>query len=134
GGSGEALAKIRDEGVKDLDQFANNSAFRRVANRTAPHNMYSDLAILTNLQRQKGWHSSSFTGFPRKASTPSEAPTARSVDIKISGPRYNVRYDYDVSTNSYKRTLAGRPHLDDRSKEQLAPKVVIAMVIPYSVA
>lgn len=134
GGSPEALAKIKSDGVKDLDQFYNSGPYHRVSNRYAPHNMYTSLAGLIDLQRSKGWTSSKFTGFPRKVEKPSDAPTARAIDITISGALYNVHYDYDLATNSYKRVLAGKPHLDERSKAQIAPKVVVAMVIPYSIS
>lgn len=133
GGSPEALAKIRAEGVKDLDQFYNPGPYRRVNNRYAPHNMYTSLPQLVDLQKSKGWTKSTFTGFPRKAEKPSEAPTARTVDIVISGALYNVHYDYDLASNSYKRVLAGKPHVDERSKTQISPKVVIAIVVPYSI-
>ncbi len=133
GGSPEALNKIKSDGVKDLDQFYNPGPYNRVSNRYAPHNVYTSLAGLIDLQKGKGWTSSKFTGFPRKAEQPSAAPTARSVDITISGALYNVHYDYDPASNSYKRVLAGKPHLDERSKAQIAPKVVVALVIPYSI-
>lgn len=133
GGSAEALAKIKSENVKDLDQFANSGPYRRVSNRYAPHNMYTSLGGLTDLQKSKGWTSSTYTGFPRKAESPSSALTAKTIDITISGQLYNVHYDYDTASNSYKRSLAGKAHLDERSKEQLSPKVVVALVIPYSI-
>jgi hypothetical protein len=133
GGSPEALAKIRSDGVKDLDQFYNTGPYRRVNNRYAPHNMYTSLPLLTDLQKSKGWTKSTFTGFPRKAEKPSDAPTARAIDIVISGALYNVHYDYDVTSNSYKRVLAGKAHVDERSKTQISPKVVIAIVVPYSI-
>ena len=132
GGSPEALNKIKDDGVKDLDQFYNSGPYHRVSNRYAPHNMYTSLAGLIDLEKSKGLTSSTFTGFPRKAEQPSNAPTARSVDITISGPLYNVHYDYDLSSNSYKRSEGGKPHVDERSKAQISPKVVIAIVIPYN--
>jgi hypothetical protein len=53
--------------------------------------------------------------------------------MTISGPLYNVHYDYDQASNSYKRAEGGKPHLDERSKEQISPKVVIAIVVPYSI-
>jgi hypothetical protein len=133
GGSPEALNKIKAEGVKDLDQFANGGSYRRVSNRYAPHNLYTGLGDLVNLQKSKGWTHSTFTGFPRKAEQASSAPTARTVDIKISGALYDVHYDYDTASNSYKRSEGGKPHVDERSKEQIAPKVVVAMVVPYSI-
>lgn len=133
GGSPEALQKIKTDGAKDLDQFFNPGPYHRVSNRYAPHNMYTSLAGLIDLEKSKGWTSSKFTGFPRKAEKPSDAPTARTIDITISGPLYNVHYDYDLASNSYKRSEGGKPHIDERSKAQISPKVVIAIVIPYSI-
>lgn len=133
GGSAEALAKIKSDGVKDLDQFANAGPYKRVSNRYAPHNMYSTLDGLIDLSRSKGWTKSTFQGFPRKPEAASAAPNAKAVDIKVSSALYNVHYDYDVATNSYKRVLGGKPHVDERSKEQISPKVVIALVVPYSI-
>lgn len=133
GGSAEALAKIKSEGVKDLDQFANAGPYKRVSNRYAPHNMYTSLGGLIELSKSKGWTSSKFEGFPRKPEAASAAPTARGIDIKVSSALYNVHYDYDAATNSYKRALGGKPHLDERSKEQISPKVVIGLVVPYSI-
>lgn len=133
GGSAEALAKIKSDGVKDLDQFANSGPYHRVSNRYAPHNMYSSVSGLADLSKSKGWTKSTFTGFPRKPEAASSAPTARSIDIKVSSALYNVHYDYDAATNSYKRVLGGRAHIDERSKEQISPKVVIGLVVPYSI-
>lgn len=133
GGSAEALAKIKSDGVKDLDQFYNTGPYHRVNNRYAPHNMYTSVPALVDLQKSKGWTKSTFTGFPRKAEQPSDAPTARGINITISGAQYNVHYDYDVKTNTYLRVLAGKPHTDERSKAQIAPKVVVALVVPYSI-
>ncbi len=133
GGSAEALNKIRAEGVKDLDQFANGGSYQRVSNRYAPHNLYTSLGSMTSLARSKGLNSSKFTGFPRKAEAASAAPTARGVDVKISGALYDIHYDYDAASNSYKRVLAGKPHLDERSKEQISPKVVVALVTAYGI-
>jgi hypothetical protein len=43
-----------------------------------------------------------------------------------------VHYDYDPGTNSYKRNLAGAPHMDADTNTQISPKVVIALAMPYS--
>ncbi|MBI3624452.1 DUF3048 C-terminal domain-containing protein [Candidatus Saccharibacteria bacterium] len=85
------------------------------------------------MQQTKGF-SSSYSGFTRKADKPSASPTAKSIDLNISSYFYNVHYDYDVSTNSYKRSEGGQPHTDERSAMQLSPKVVIAIVVPKGIA
>ncbi len=134
GGAPEALSYIKSAGLKDLDQFYNSGPYHRVNTRYAPHNMYADVNKLIDLEKTKGWTSSNFTGFVRKAKeAPIAVPTAKSIEMAISGPLYNVHYDYDVTTNSYLRTEGGKPHIDEATGKQLSPKVAIAIVVPYSI-
>lgn len=128
GGSGDALAMLKRGEAKDLDQFANPGPYRRVSNRFAPHNMYTSIPALRELQEKKGF-SSTYSGFPRKPEAKSTAPTATSIDFNISGALYNAHYDYDAATNAYKRSEGGKPHNDEKSG-QITPKVVIAMTVP----
>jgi hypothetical protein len=53
---------------------------------------------------------------------------ATSVDVKISGPLFNSRYNYNAATNTYDRSQAGKPHLD-RESGQISPRVVIVMKV-----
>lgn len=129
GGSAEALALIKDYGVKDLDQFFNSSAYHRVSNRFAPHNLYTGFAELDKLNASKGYTSSNFTSWPRKAlDKPAQGPSAHTIDLTISSVLYNSHYVYDPSNNDYKRSEGGKAHLDEKSGQQLAPRVVIALV------
>lgn len=130
GGSGQALAMLKESGAKDLDQFANSSAYWRVSNRYAPHNMYTSIAKLREVEAKKGYGKSSYTAFPRKDDTPNAQPNAKTIDFNISGAIYNSHYDYDAASNTYKRSEGGKPHTDEKSSEQLSPKVVVALVMP----
>ncbi|HXE10093.1 MAG TPA: DUF3048 domain-containing protein [Verrucomicrobiae bacterium] len=132
GGSPEALADIKAWNVRDLDQFYNAGAYHRITSRAAPHNVYTSIAALNQLEAGKGYTSSKFTGFPRKTDAPSKAPNAKSIDLTLSGPLYNVHYDYVASSNSYARSEAGAPHIDANTNAQISPKVVVALVMPYS--
>lgn len=134
GGSGEALAQIRNEGIKDLDHGPNGATFYRDNNRFAPHNLYTSRAKLLDLQRSKGWGISTFTGLVRKAEKKAEIPTAKAIDVNISSFLYNPRFDYDVASNSYLRSLAGKPHVDENGNKQLNPKVVVVLVMPHHYA
>lgn len=129
GGSADALKMLRQDHVaKDLDQFFNPGPYHRVSNRFAPHNMYSSVKSLRELQNQKGF-TSNYKGFVRKTEAKSAAPNATSIDFNISGAIYNPHYDYDATTNSYKRSEGGAPHIDEKSGAQLNPKVVVALVM-----
>jgi hypothetical protein len=132
GGSADGLAQVRALGIKDLDHGANGAAFKRVNNRYAPHNLYTSSADLDKASQGRGYTTSNFTGYTRKKEAPSATPNAKTVDLKLSGALYNVHYDYDAATNSYKRSEGGKPHTDERSKAQLSPKVVVALVMNYS--
>lgn len=132
GGSPEALADIKAWNVRDLDQFYNSGAYHRITSRVAPHNVYTSIAALNQVETSKGYTSSKFTGFQRKAEAPSKAPNAKSINLTLSGPLYNVHYDYAAASNSYARSEAGAPHIDANTNAQISPKVVIALVMPYS--
>lgn len=132
GGSPEALKDIRSWHVKDLDQFANAGAYTRVKSRPAPHNVYTSIAKLRELENKKGFTTSNFTGFARKKDTAATQPNATSINFAISSSVYNVHYDYDATSNQYKRSEGGVAHMDANGNIQLAPKVVIALVIPYN--
>lgn len=133
GGSNDGLAKVKADKVKDLDQFANAKAYQRVNSRYAPHNLYTSSAKLDALEAEKGFTSSTFEGFARKPESKLETPTAKSIDLTISGYYYNPHYDYDAASNSYKRSMQGKPHVDEKSGSQIAPKVVIANIMQYKI-
>ena len=67
------MADIKAWGVRDLDQFANAGSYHRVSSRAAPHNVYTSITLLNQLETAKGYTTSTFTGFVRK---PKEAPAA----------------------------------------------------------
>lgn len=134
GGSGAALAQVRAEGFKDLEAFQNPAYYQRVSSRYAPHNLYTGRTRLLQLQKSKGWTSSKFTGFTRKEEKKATNQNAKKIDFSISSFYYNPHFDYDGKTNSYKRTMAGVPHTDEKSKKQINPKVVVALVMSHHYA
>ncbi|MBI1952325.1 DUF3048 domain-containing protein, partial [Candidatus Saccharibacteria bacterium] len=103
GGSPEALAQIRSSG-KDLDQFFNSGSFWRESSRPAPHDVYTSFDKLDALNKSKGYTSSTFTSWPRKADQKLTTPTAKSIDLNISSTAFNVHYDYDELYNFYRRS------------------------------
>lgn len=132
GGSPEALDDIKAWGVHDLDQFANGGSYHRVGDRAAPHNVYSSIDTLNQLETSKGYATSTYGGFTRKTKAASaKTITARTVDFNISGPDFNVHYEYDKGNNRYVRNEGGAPHIDANSNQQITPKVVIGMIVPY---
>jgi len=130
GGSPDALADLKGWSARDLDQFANSAYYQRVSTRAAPHNVYTSISKLNQLETSKGYTSSTFTGFPRKPDAAVKQPTVRSINLTLSGPLYNAHYDYVAATNTYNRSEGGAPQIDANTKAQISPRVVVAMVIP----
>ncbi len=130
GGSPEALQQIKDQDIRDLDQFANPAAYWRESSRYAPHNVYTDMQKLKDLEKAKGFAFTPYEGFVRgAASTPATTPTAKTINVMMSSTLYNVSYTYDQATNSYLRAEGGKPHVDAKSNTQLAPKIVVVPII-----
>lgn len=132
GGSPDALQDLTTWGVQNMDQISNGNYFHRISTRPSPHNVYTGITTLNDLEDSKSY-SSTFTGFPRAITQkPLAQPTASSIDLAISGPVYNPHYDFDASTNTYKRSTDGTPDTDANTSKQLAPTTVIAIVVPLS--
>lgn len=129
GGSANALAEIRNGQYKDIDQFFNGPSYWRATDRYAPHNVYTNFDRLDALNQSKGFTSSSFTAWPRKLDSPKPTPNATSINIDVSSPTFDVRYDYDQASNSYIRSHGTGKHAD-REDGHIAPKVVIAIKVP----
>ena len=128
GGSPEGLARLRTMKLKDLDQFQNPGAYERVNTKAAPHNVYTSSAKLESLGKQKKFSKPEFTGFDHlRKDRKAETATAKTINLNISSPLYNVRYNYHVESNSYKRFMGGAAHKDEKSGKQLSPKAVIAV-------
>lgn len=133
GGSPEALQDMKDWNVKDLDQFYNGSYYQRITARYAPHNVYTSIAQLNQLEASKGYGAVQFTGFARKVDQPIKTPTASSIDLRpSSGNLYEVHYDYVAASNNYKRSEDNAPHMEvdaNGVQTQITPKVVVALIM-----
>ncbi len=137
GGSPEALAQIRNGG-KDLDQFANSGSFWRISSRFAPHNVYTSFDKIDALNSSKGYTTSSVKPWARKKEKKLATPTASTINFNISSSLYNSVFSYDAATNSYARAQGGEAHMSTTSESdgtgtQIKPKVVIGLVVPYSI-
>jgi hypothetical protein len=129
GGSLAALNEVRNGNYRDIDQFFNGNFYYRASDRYAPHNVYTTFVKLDALNASKGYTSSTFTGFTRQDSVPSNTPTATSMRVNISSALYDSSYAYNATTHTYDRSEGGAPHLD-RESGQISPRVVIVMTIP----
>ncbi|MDP2671743.1 MAG: DUF3048 domain-containing protein [bacterium] len=142
GGSPEAQAKVRQYGIKDLDQFGLGApTYERVTFRFAPHNVYTTTTKLRAAAAKKG-----YTGpvsieswlFKDKEAEPEERPKKFSLKVKFGSSysigSYDVDWIYDPKTNLYLRKNGGLVHTDAATKKQLTAKNIIVEYVPTQLA
>jgi len=133
GGNIDALDKIKSEKILDLDEFAYSSAFWRepAAGVALEHTGYTSTEKLRAQAVKNSYPTdNTFTVYKFKDDAElTTRPEAQKVTIDFSGANYKVVYTYDKATNLYKRSIAGKQHLDKITKDVISPKNLITMVV-----
>lgn len=144
GGSNETIAKLKDgvyRYVSDANEYYNEQFFERIAERPAPHNVYTSIEQLEKLAAFRKFETTaSFFPYLFKDDEPSSNLAALAtntplgmigskIHIDFSRTGYEVDYQYDPVGNDYLRFLAGKPHLDADTKAQLKAKNVVVQLV-----
>lgn len=124
GGDPKAIVDFAQLAGRDL---AGGGIYWRSTDRWAPHNEYTSGKGTFELMRTRGFTTSEYTPWVRKADAPLEVPTASKISIEPSSFLYHVDYSYNPATNTYNRSMADQLHKDKETAKTLSPKVVIAM-------
>jgi hypothetical protein len=130
GGNLDALQLIPELKIKDLDQFRyGEQAYSRIprGNRATEHTMYTDTDKLWKIAEDNGWDmKANFDSYEFKDDALlDQRPNSQSIGINFSTASYKVTWDYDKTNNVYLRSMAGSPHKDEVTGEQLKAKIVI---------
>jgi len=131
GGNIDALDRASSENALDLDQFAlGDKAYWREpkAGIATEHTMYANTEKLYAQAQDKGWNmSGDFTSFKflKAKDFKVNNSASQTVTIDFSASQYMVNYTWDSLNNNYPRTLAGTPHKDRDTGNQLAPTNII---------
>lgn len=133
GGSQAGLAYINTLGIRNIDQISDSQPFTRITSRPAPHNVYTSLNALLSNASSNGWTSSNYQGFPRLSVAPkNNKPIITSIVMSPSYSTYESEYSYNQTSNTYLRSEDNTPLTDLSNNQTIAPKVVIAMIVPWS--
>lgn len=132
GGNADALNLLHSNqaGVFDLDEFKwGTSTFWRDSSRWAPHNAYTSIEKLKAAASASGYPlEEEIKGYPFKDDLPKEKRQPQNpITINFSGYQFAITYNYDLDKNLYLRNLAGSPHLDRVTGENLSAKNVVVM-------
>lgn len=131
GGNADALDLVKPTGMKDINQFANSGSFFRTRDRLAPHNAYTNSDLMDALLKKNGWDKpADFKVSPRKNDAPSQNPLHPNISINYSYSGFQVEYKYDAACNCYSRFLAGAPHIDRNTGQQIKVKNVVVEFMP----
>jgi hypothetical protein len=109
-----------------LDESAGEPGVWRSRARFAPHNAFTDTAVarvhLAGRGRQQGagWGPLRFG-----PSSPEGGLPAESLSIRFLPWQYRVHYLWDPAAERYRRFMAGVPHLDADTGEQISPASVV---------
>ncbi|HER24868.1 MAG TPA: DUF3048 domain-containing protein [Candidatus Atribacteria bacterium] len=127
GGSEEAYNFIKEENIDDINEFVDFQPFWRSTDRKPPHNLYASTSKLRKEANKLG-----YIEMIKKQEYQFEI----SRDEKLSGRKnnsivipynrnYTVSYQYLPETMKYIRFMNGEPHIDAKTKEQIAVDNVI---------
>jgi len=105
GGSPEALQKIKNYDIFDLNQFFNDQYFWRDHNRQAPHNVYTSSELIEKALEAKELKEVAYESWLYKDEAKLEDRPAEVKDLVInfSAPIYRVTWKYNRETNDYLR-------------------------------
>jgi hypothetical protein len=130
GGNVDALQELPTlPSIYDIDADRVSEPFYRISSRAAPHNEYTSSA---RLRAYAAAHGGSTTGIgytlPHKDDAPlSSRPASETIDVPFSYGDYNVVWQYDRTTNTYRRIMGGAPHIDPATEKQLRANNVVVM-------
>ncbi len=135
GGSEPALAQIAATHVFDLNQFTvGAAAYARDSNKKVAleHTMYSSTDKLWKVATVINRWPTGANFAPwlfRDDVAETDRPASQTVKIDFSTPGFAVNWTYDMATSSYSRTMAGKPHLDAETHQQIVAKTIILQTV-----
>jgi hypothetical protein len=137
GGNADALDLIGPLHIRDMNQFQNGKYFYRSGEKKAiEHTLFTSSDSLDNLEKALGYFKpASFTPSPRKpdaAATAAQPAAHPAIHIDYSYNGFQVDYAYEQSSNTYLRSMAGAPHTDRNTGQQIHVKNVVVEYMPTS--
>lgn len=133
GGSPEALGKLQSsKDVLDANALTGGvqQFFLRDAKKAAPHNLFTNSGLISELMKNKGVleEEGDYEGWKfaeKKDEATETTKEATSIHIDFSSSDYKVSYEYDAAEKMFNRLNGGKPHLDALNDKQIAVKTVI---------
>ena len=138
GGDGTALKRVSEidgDLIFDLDALRGSGrAYWRDDKRRAPFNAYTTTGRLWNEARRRGAPASMVEGLAQRPFADDLPIEVRPASGSITVPyrRETVSYKYDRDANSYRRSLAGKPHIDALDNSRVTARNVIVQFVKFT--
>ena len=127
GGSEEAYNFIKEENIDDINEFVDFQPFWRSTDRTPPHNLYTSTIKLRKEANKLGYIEMIKKQEYQFEIDRNEKLTGRETDSIVIpyNSTYTVSYQYQPESMKYIRFMNGEPHIDAKTKKQLAVDNII---------
>ncbi|MBI4022924.1 DUF3048 domain-containing protein [Candidatus Berkelbacteria bacterium] len=135
GGSQGALALIPTlSGIVDLPHTAAYFHREPQPGIASEHTLFTSTSELYDFAKEKGASLTADFGEIRfsQDGALADRPASASVSVDFSTDSYKVDWTYDREKNHYTRSLAGSPHVDKVSGDQLTAKNIVVLVVERS--
>ena len=127
GGSEEAYNFIKEEKIDDINEFVDFQPFWRSTDRNPPHNLYTSTVKLRKEANKLGYIEMIKKQEYLFETDINERLIGRETDSIVIpyNSNYAVSYKYQPEPMKYLRFMNGEPHIDSKTKEQLAVDNII---------
>jgi hypothetical protein len=133
GGSPTAISRISQDAIKDYPHSNDGTYVSEPKPGVASeHTLFANISkIFQNGVAKKGWSAShNFSSWKFKKP---DAPTGGgTITIDFSTAPFKVVWSFDLTSNKWLRTMAGLPHKDRLSGEQISANNVVVMIVQRS--
>jgi len=131
GGSPEALRRIREQRLPDIDEISNPAYFSRNPAQAEPHNLYTTGELLQKASQDRKLNKELALENWRFAQTAdfwaAVTDEAKVLSIQYGRLAEEVKYVFDPSRAAYLRYNGGQAHLDAESGRQLAAANIVVL-------
>lgn len=126
GGSPEALVRIVQDDIIDLNEFNKGYYYWRDNSRNAPHNIYTSTKKLNSyLEKNDIAQGDYFSWNFKEDENIDSRPASSSVEINYRLKSFVVRWEYDRDANGYNRYVANKLHKEKSGEYIFAKNIVI---------
>ncbi len=128
GGSPDALVKIQQDKILDINEFFNGKYFWRDKNKDMPHNVYTSSEKLEKyLNDNSADHNRFVPWFFKDEENIEQRPDSGSIKIDYKLGMYKVEWKYDKENNDYLRYVAGELY-KEKDGDAISAKNILIQV------